>query len=156
MDVTHNKISQIQKILNVVLIKIFMVQVLVCLLPAILYGNFRSNNQKDFYYIDWPSENIGSDSVLMFFSYFIIMSTFIPISLVISIEFVKVFQAYFINSDRLMYSQQRKQGVTAKTFSLNEQLGQIQYVFSDKTGTLTRNIMQFKIALIGNHVYGDE
>ena len=56
----------------------------------------------------------------MFFSYFILMSTFIPISLVISIEFVKVFQGYFINSDKLMYSEERKQGVTVKNVGLNE------------------------------------
>jgi P-type E1-E2 ATPase len=91
----------------------------------------------------------------MFFSYFILMSTFIPISLVISLEFVKVFQGMFIDSDRLMYSEERKQGVTVKTVSLNEELGQIQYVFSDKTGTLTKNQMEFKIALIGDYVYGD-
>jgi phospholipid-transporting ATPase len=54
-----------------------------------------------------------------------------------------------------MYSEERKQGVTVKTVSLNEELGQIQYVFSDKTGTLTKNQMEFKIALIGDYVYGD-
>ncbi len=43
-----------------------------------------------------------------------------------------------------------------KNVGLNEELGQIEYVFSDKTGTLTKNQMEFKISLIGNYIYGDE
>lgn len=54
-----------------------------------------------------------------------------------------------------MYSEFRKKSVTVKTASLNEELGQIQYVFSDKTGTLTMNLMEFKIAVIGTKMYGD-
>ena len=42
-----------------------------------------------------------------------------------------------------------------KSASLNEELGQIEYVFSDKTGTLTMNLMEFKIAVIGNRMFGD-
>lgn len=44
----------------------------------------------------------------------------------------------------------------ARTTTLNEQLGQIEYIFSDKTGTLTQNIMQFKKCSIAGHVYGTE
>lgn len=40
-----------------------------------------------------------------------------------------------------------------KTASLNEELGQVEYVFSDKTGTLTKNIMMFSKAIIDNQIF---
>ena len=65
------------------------------------------------------------DSILIFFTYFVLINTMIPISLIVSIEIVKVSQSYFINKDKLMYSDFRKKYVQVKTASLNEELGQI-------------------------------
>ena len=80
----------------------------------------------------------------------------IPISLIISLEFVKLAQAYLIEKDMDLYDSEKKRFARVFTSSINEELGQIEYIFTDKTGTLTCNKMEFKLALIGINVFGDQ
>lgn len=54
-----------------------------------------------------------------------------------------------------MYHKVTKTYAKARTTTLNEELGQIQYIFSDKTGTLTQNIMSFNKCSIAGRSYGD-
>jgi phospholipid-transporting ATPase len=69
------------------------------------------------------------------------------------LEFVKFTQAYFINWDAEMFYEPTQTPALARTSNLNEELGQIKYIFSDKTGTLTRNIMEFKRVSIAGTMY---
>ena len=81
----------------------------------------------------------------------------IPISLYISVEFVRTCQAAFIYFDKEIYYDKTKQATLARSWNLSDDLGQIEYIFSDKTGTLTQNVMVFRQCSIGGKVYkGDE
>ena len=77
-----------------------------------------------------------------------------PISLIVTMEVVKFFQAQFIQWDAEVYDVEKDLPTKVQTSNLNEQLGQVDYVFSDKTGTLTCNMMEFKKMSIGEYSYG--
>ena len=78
----------------------------------------------------------------------------IPISLYVSIEVVKVWQASFINQDLRMYDDESGVPAQARTSNLNEELGQVHTILSDKTGTLTCNQMDFLKCSIAGASYG--
>ncbi|EEB92039.1 hypothetical protein MPER_09506, partial [Moniliophthora perniciosa FA553] len=78
-------------------------------------------------------------------TFIILYNNLIPISLIVTMEVVKFQQAQLINSDLDMYYPKTDTPALCRTSSLVEELGQIEYVFSDKTGTLTRNQMEFKM-----------
>ncbi|GAB4842574.1 Probable phospholipid-transporting ATPase 4 [Ancistrocladus abbreviatus] len=78
----------------------------------------------------------------------------IPISLYVSIEFVKFLQAIFINKDIHMYHEESGTCAEARTSTLNEELGQVETILSDKTGTLTCNQMDFLKCSIAGTAYG--
>ncbi len=98
------KLSQIENKVNYALIGIFLSQLVMCFILAILYGVFRNDHEDSNTYIVWLDVAVAADSVLIFFSYLSLINTMIPISLVVSIEIVKVVQKYFIDSDELMFS----------------------------------------------------
>ncbi|KAI0827823.1 phospholipid-translocating P-type ATPase [Trametes gibbosa] len=88
-------------------------------------------------------------------TFIILYNNLIPISLIVTMEVVKFQQAQLINSDLDMYYAKTDTPALCRTSSLVEELGQIEYVFSDKTGTLTRNEMEFRFCSIGGVAYAD-
>ncbi|ETO03929.1 hypothetical protein RFI_33473, partial [Reticulomyxa filosa] len=118
---------------------------LVC---AVLSGEWLAANSGAWYLNYSQSPEVGA--FYKFFTWFIIFAQFIPISLLVSMEMVKYFQAFFMQWDIGMYA--RLHG--KQDNGLNEELGQVQYVFSDKTGTLTENSLDFRKCYIGNEDFG--
>ncbi|XP_020226579.1 putative phospholipid-transporting ATPase 9 [Cajanus cajan] len=93
-------------------------------------------------------------AMLQFLTALMLYSYLIPISLYVSIEIVKVLQSIFINQDLHMYYEETDQPAHARTSNLNEELGQVDTILSDKTGTLTCNSMEFIKCSIAGIAYG--
>ena len=97
-------------------------------------------------------------NVILFFmiklgTWCVLMNNLVPISLLMTLELVKYFQGWFISWDVDIYDQNKKVMTKVQTSTLNEELGQVRYIFSDKTGTLTKNFMNFKRVTIGYKQY---
>lgn len=88
-------------------------------------------------------------------TFIILYNNLIPISLIVTMEVVKFQQAQLINFDLDMYYARTDTPALCRTSSLVEELGQIEYVFSDKTGTLTCNEMEFRCCSIAGTAYAD-
>ncbi|KAL2335697.1 hypothetical protein Fmac_016910 [Flemingia macrophylla] len=93
-------------------------------------------------------------SILHFLTALMLYGYLIPISLYVSIEIVKVLQSIFINHDQEMYYEETDRPARARTSNLNEELGQVDTVLCDKTGTLTCNSMEFVKCSIAGIPYG--
>ncbi|XP_073651578.1 phospholipid-transporting ATPase IB-like [Tursiops truncatus] len=137
------KRSNVEKVTNVQILVLFGILLVMALVSSVgaLYWN-GSQGGKNWYIkkMDTSSDNFGYNLL----TFIILYNNLIPISLLVTLEVVKYTQALFINWDTDMYYLGNDTPAMARTSNLNEELGQVKYLFSDKTGTLTCNIMNFK------------
>ncbi|PBK64856.1 hypothetical protein ARMSODRAFT_989840 [Armillaria solidipes] len=144
---TPSKRSKIEKETNFNVIVNFGVLVFMCTIAAIFNGlqDAQTGTSAEFFEINSDAmESPIVNAIITFVSCLIAFQNISPISLYISIEVVKTIQAYFISQDVDMYYQPYDTPCVPKTWNISDDLGQIEYVFSDKTGTLTQNIMVFQ------------
>ncbi|XP_077591837.1 phospholipid-transporting ATPase IB isoform X1 [Stigmatopora nigra] len=117
-------------------------------------NTFLHNQKVQFVFHCHQTGDISTNFAYNLLTFIILYNNLIPISLLVTLEVVKFTQALFINWDVEMYYAETDTPAMARTSNLNEELGQVKYLFSDKTGTLTCNVMHFKKCTIAGITYG--
>ncbi|KAK9408713.1 phospholipid-transporting ATPase ID-like [Crotalus adamanteus] len=152
------KRTSIERLMNYLVLVIFLFLAIMCLILAIGNCIWEYNEGYRFQvYLPWETDVKSSffSAFLVFWSYVIILNTVVPISLYVSVEIIRLGNSCYIDWDHKMYYPLIDMPAQARTTTLNEELGQISYIFSDKTGTLTKNIMIFNKCCIAGKLYGD-
>lgn len=147
------KYSHVESLMSMLLIAVLIFQTILSIIAAILHGQYYTWNVKINPFTDYDDLTYIVDSVIAYFTYILLLNTMIPISLIVTLEIVKVIQGLFISVDAEGYSKIRQKLIKCNSVSLNEELGMVNYIFSDKTGTLTCNKMAFKFCVIGDVCY---
>lgn len=93
------------------------------------------------------------EGLLIFWTYIIILQVMIPLSLYVTIELCKILQVFHIHNNVDLFDRDTNKQTECRAMNITEELGQIQHIFSDKTGTLTENKMLFRRCVINGIDY---
>lgn len=142
MNATKNvqaKAPAMQGIVNrIVILLVFFV---IMLSVGCTIGNamWKGGYAPDAWYLD--GDQVPFKEIIV--GFIIAFNTLIPLSLYVSLEIIKIGQLLLMQ-DVNMYDPASDTPMVANTTTILENLGQVSYVFSDKTGTLTENVMRFR------------
>lgn len=155
--ITPSKRSSISRDLNWNVLYNFAILFFMCLVSGIVQGVTwaQGHNSLDFFEYGSIGGRPSLDGFITFWTAVILFQNLVPISLYISLEIIKTAQAFFIYSDTSMYYEKIDYPCTPKSWNISDDLGQIEYIFSDKTGTLTQNVMEFRKCTVNGVPYGE-
>ncbi|KAF1851843.1 phospholipid-translocating P-type ATPase [Cucurbitaria berberidis CBS 394.84] len=155
--ITPSKRARISKELNWNVIYNFVILAIMCLISGIVLGVTWGRNDTSHSVFEYGSfgGTPATDGIIAFWAAVILFQNLVPVSLYITVEIIRTLQAVFIYSDINMYYEKLDYPCTPKSWNISDDVGQVEYIFSDKTGTLTQNVMEFKKCTINGVPYGE-
>lgn len=160
------KNSSIEKTLNKVIIVVIMIVVGICVFCTMFGMIFLSNYVPDYddneqraeyiYYAKQRNYPYSIEFFSLFGAFFIMFNNIIPISLTITFEIAKFIQVSIMSNDKFMYDEEKDEKFKILSMKLQEDLGNVKYIFTDKTGTLTKNEMIFRACSIYSKLFFED
>ena len=151
----RHKSSNLEETVNqLVFSKLLFLLAIVSLSAVCMSSTWNSAETEKAWYIPYASRLSSSQGFEGWITFLLLLNNYVPISLYVSMEFAKGIQGQLINWDLEMYHLESDTPALTRTTNLNEELGQIEYILSDKTGTLTQNVMEFRKCFIDGVSYG--
>ncbi|XP_017357770.1 probable phospholipid-transporting ATPase IH isoform X1 [Cebus imitator] len=152
------KRSAVEKSMNVFLIVYLCILISKALINTVLKYVWQSEPFRDEPWYNQKTESERQRNLFLkaftdFLAFMVLFNYIIPVSMYVTVEMQKFLGSYFITWDEDMFDEETGEGPLVNTSDLNEELGQVEYIFTDKTGTLTENNMEFKECCIEGHVY---
>ena len=153
---TPIKRTQVENMVNIQILTLVSILIALSIISSVGDLIVRATAKEKLSYLYYTDANGAKQFFSDIFTYWVLYSNLVPISLFVTIEVVKYYHAFLINSDLDIYYDKTDTPAVCRTSSLVEELGQIEYIFSDKTGTLTQNMMEFRQCSIAGVQYADE
>lgn len=150
---TPIKYTQAEAFVDTCSFFIFVFQIIFTIIWGIVGNIKREKFEKEMPYLTLFFE-FGPSKASMYFRIFLILSTMISFSMKIIFEITKFIYAAFIKFDEKLYDKIERIVPHVNNSSVIKDLGSIQYLFTDKTGTLTQNEKVLQKVVIGKTVYG--
>eukprot|EP00931_Biecheleriopsis_adriatica_P106531 TRINITY_DN8096_c0_g1_i1.p1 TRINITY_DN8096_c0_g1~~TRINITY_DN8096_c0_g1_i1.p1 ORF type:complete len:1431 (-),score=323.02 TRINITY_DN8096_c0_g1_i1:78-4370(-) len=149
------KMSTLEKATNRSMLVIVVLQVVMTLVCAILYVTNTGDLLQRWYLTSGEGETLWlPDPIAYFLTFLCLFSNFIPISMYSTMEIANLAQMIFVNRDQSMYDEGTGKFAKVRSMNLLQEIGMVSYVFSDKTGTLTQNVMELRQVSIDGTICG--
>ena len=160
------KMSSIDTKLNYIILIIFIICILINIISSVVgiavrdslmpdYEKGDINAEYVFYFRNKETKRNYLEIIRIVSNNFLIYNTFIPISIIISNAFCKVFQTIYLQQFSPEYKEDKDDKIKCFSTGLLDELGNVKYIFSDKTGTLTKNEMLFRGCSIYTQLFDD-
>ncbi|KAG6506113.1 hypothetical protein ZIOFF_031428 [Zingiber officinale] len=154
--VPEPKLTAVDAMIDKLTGAIFLFQIVVVIVLGFAGNIWKDTEARKQWYAQYPEDGPWYELLVIPLRFELLCSIMIPISLKVSLDLVKSIYAKFIDWDEEMYDHETMTAPHAANTAISEDLGQVEYILTDKTGTLTENKMSFRRCCINGTFYGNE